>query len=455
MNLRQKIPNYSIPLKTIIGYSIGSLGTGIFSTVPGLLLLYFMTNILAVPAALASIAIFAPKIWDVITDPLMGIISDRTRCRWGRRQPYLLAGSFLMGASFMLLFSVPNFNDAFNSFLYVTLVFTLCATSYTIFAVPYISMPTEMTKDPHERTILMSWRMGSAIVGIMLGGAGAPLVVDMAGGGRTGYAIMSVFIGVLCGASMLVSYLSTRNLQLYEATPSSYSVSEQVKIALRNRPFFLLMGAYILQLMGIGCFSAALPFFAVDVLSGSGATVTLIFFIFNGAAVLSMPVWVRISRSIGKVRAYMYATLLISITFSSLSLAKLGYPETIFYSQIFLAGLFFSGQQLLPFSLLPDAIDIDAQQCGMRREGMFTGIWTAGEKTGLAFGGLLTGLFLSLFGYIEAAGQNVAQPDAALFSIRLAFSLVPAFLLVISAYFIHLLSKESALLNTLMGNENS
>ncbi|HEX4242957.1 MAG TPA: MFS transporter [Steroidobacteraceae bacterium] len=108
---------------TLLGFGLGSIGTGIFSTTPGVLLLYFLTETLRVPAAAAGLAVFLPKAWDVIADPIMGFISDRTRSRFGRRRPYLLAGAIGMSVSYVFLFTVPAFHRPMQSFWYVVCVF--------------------------------------------------------------------------------------------------------------------------------------------------------------------------------------------------------------------------------------------------------------------------------------------------------------------------------------------
>jgi Na+/melibiose symporter-like transporter len=175
----------------VLGFAIGSLGTGIYSITPSVLLLYFMTDTLGVSPSLAALAVALPKFWDVLTDPVMGVISDNTRTRWGRRRPYLLAGAISMSLSFVFLFSVPEFSTPTGSFAYVLVVYVVSATAYTIFAVPYISMPAEMSADPHERTVIMSYRMFFAMCGLLLGSVAAPLLVEWYGGGRQGYASMS------------------------------------------------------------------------------------------------------------------------------------------------------------------------------------------------------------------------------------------------------------------------
>lgn len=124
---------------TYVGYAVGSVGTGLFSTVPGLLLLTFMVRQLQVPAALAGVVILLPRLWDVVTDPLAGSLSDRTRTRWGARRPWLLAGAVTMPVAFALLFQVPRATGT-QAALYVLAIYLLGTTTYTVFQVPYVSM---------------------------------------------------------------------------------------------------------------------------------------------------------------------------------------------------------------------------------------------------------------------------------------------------------------------------
>lgn len=425
-------PAGALPLRTMVGFGVGSLGTGVFSTVPSILLLYFMTSVLAVPAALAALTVFLPKFWDVLIDPGIGMLSDRTRSRWGRRRPYMLAGAIGMAVLFVMLFSVPVLRTPIEHFIYVTVVYMLCATAYAVFSVPYIAMPAEISRDPNERTTLMSFRMGFAMVGILLGGAGAPLLVEMAGGGRAGYAVMALAIGLVCGLAMLVPVIATRGLPTGSPAATDLGFLMSLRRATTCRPFVFLIVTYLIQLAGLGCFSGALPYYAVHIRQGSGVTVTLLFVALNLTAIAAMPLWTWVSRRIGKEGAYVVSSLMMAVALALLWYCDRQVRDAQLYVQISLMGLAFAGQQLLPFALLPDVLDADARKSGVPRQGMFTGLWTAGEKLGLALGGLLTGSILSLTGFLASSDAAVEQPDSALTGVRIGFALLPAALVLIS-----------------------
>src|SRR5579872_6888189 len=185
------MPAARLSRSTDIGYAVGSIGTAAFATVPGLLLLYYLTNVLGVAAGVAGAVVLLPKFWDVLANPLVGSLSDRTRTRWGSRRPWMLVGGVLLPVLFFLMFSAPAGSPAASA-AYVALLFLVAATAYACFQVPYLAMPAEITDDYDERSTLMSYRVALLAVGILLAGAVAPAIVQAAGGGRDGYRLMSL-----------------------------------------------------------------------------------------------------------------------------------------------------------------------------------------------------------------------------------------------------------------------
>jgi len=421
-----------LPVSLLLGYGVGSVGTGMFTTVPGLLLLYFMTDTLGIPAGLAGWAVFVPKLWDVLIDPLVGTLSDRTRSRLGRRRPYLLAGGLLLPVFFAALFNVPVFASQRASFLYVAFAFLLAATAFAVFQVPYLAMPAEMTRDYHERTTLMAYRVAFMSAGVLTGGAAAPLLVQAGGGGRPGYALMGVVLGCVCLATLLGAFFATRRAPRLEHVESSLGFGQQLRAAAGNRPFFVLLAGYFLQLAALSCLLSAVPFYAKYVLRGNARTVTLLFACLIVPAMAAMPAWNLLSRRLGKLGSYALSTT----AFAAINLSLLaGSPERshLIYIQVVLLGLAYAGAQLFPFSMLPDTIHADQARSGLRREGAFTGVWTANEKTGMAVGALLAGLLLDFMGFKESVpGQVVSQTAHALVGIRIACAGLPPLLLLLS-----------------------
>jgi glycoside/pentoside/hexuronide:cation symporter, GPH family len=187
----------SINRNDILTYSMGSFGTGVFSTVPSVLLLYFCTETLHIAVAIAGAIMLIPKLWSIIWDPLVGNWSDRSQHRWGRRRPFMIAGNVGMVVAFVLLFSGPILSP-FATVVWVGAAYFALATLYSLFAVPYIAIPAEISPDQASLSSMVSARMMTSMVGILVGAAGAPLLVSWGGGGRDGYGLMGWIIAGAC-----------------------------------------------------------------------------------------------------------------------------------------------------------------------------------------------------------------------------------------------------------------
>ena len=434
-----------LKISHLLGYSSGSLGTGIFSTVPSVLLLYYMTDILGIPAQLAALGIFIPKIWDMFTDPLVGYISDKTVSRWGRRRPYLFVGSWLMPLCFMLIFLVPDFDNPLHSFYYVVSSFILSATTYTIFAVPYMAMPAEMSDDPSERTKIISYRMTVAMIGILCGAALAPMIIEYFGGGKTGYAYMAISLSLICFIAMQITSRCAKYIPLTEKKSENIPLLQQFLLVFENKPFLTLLGSYLLQLIAVGIFTSLIPFFVVHILQENQGHVGVMFLLSLGMSTLSIPLWGMIGTRIGKSLAYQLAVITYGISLVSLFFSP-NYPYMPELSMVLL-GFGFAGLQVLPYSLLTDVIQYDAILTGSSREGILTGIWTACEKTGLALGPLIAGTLLDIFGFLENSETEniIIQSEATLNGILIAISFVPAAFIFVSIAVIRNIDVKPAL----------
>ena len=408
------------------------MGTGLYTNVPGLLLMFYMTNMLGIDVRLATLAVFAPKIVDVVTDPFMGAISDRTKSRFGRRRPYILAGALAIGPLFAMMFAAPELQNDLQTFLFVLVVFIASTLAYTVFAVPYIALSVEIPHTYHERTSINAWRMVFVMIGILMAGGIAPLLVEAGGGGREGYRFMSFSIGIFCSAVMLTAFFSTRHVKDPEK-PLILPIREQFALVWANKPFLILFSTYVTQLVGMGCLAATLPYFATYIIEGGNEAIAAIFITLNVTAIIAMPVWVLIGRRISKLTAYGLSSSMLALSYGGLVLVGPGYSFNIFLAQVVVTGIGFGGQQLFSFSMLADTVSHGNKQLdGAQGEAIYAGFFTAGEKTGLAFGALVAGSILGLMGLAETTEGTIIQSEQALMGIRLAFSILPAVLIACS-----------------------
>ena len=416
------------PRRIILAYSMGSIGTGLYLTVPSILLLYYLTQVLGIPPGLAGLAVFIPRIWDVVTDPAMGWISDRTRSPLGRRRPYLLVGAILTSLTFGFLFSAPAFADPMMSFAYVLVIYILSATAYTIYAVPYLSMPAEMSVDSTERARIMSYRMTFAMLGVLAGSALAPALLEYFGGGRAGFASMSWIIGSACAATMLLAFFGTAKSPDVSGGATGEAEKGRLADIRKDGSFLALALAYIVQLAGFSVFVGATPYFVTDVAGRSEGAISGMFLALLGGTVVSLFGWTHIARLIGKAQAYLVSGLIVAAGFGLFWLVAFKGTWEATLGITLLIGLGFGGLQLLPFVILTDVIHA-ARLRGQDCAGAYTGAWTAIEKGGLAIGPLIVGAVLGLGGYVSAAE---VQTSGAIEAIRFMMTLIPAALVLAS-----------------------
>jgi glycoside/pentoside/hexuronide:cation symporter, GPH family len=405
-------------------YAMGSFGTGVFSTVPAVLLLYFCTETLKMSGSIAALLILVPKLWSIAWDPFVGAWSDGFTHKWGRRRPFMAVGIVGMVAAFVLLFNVPDLG-AGQTVAWVGASYFALATLYSLFAVPYVAIPAQVCDDQTTLARLVSWRMVLVMVGILAGAAGAPMIVEAAGGGRIGYGVMGWSIAAMCLVAMAFPLFMLRGRD-HPASPIQTGEPKQSMLVsalatLSNRPFRQLCIAYLAQAIAFGAFSAIVPYIVTKGLGRSDGDIGTALGVYLLATIFAVPFWSWLGKRLGLRSALICAAL-------SYGVGALGIGLVIFYQLdwglalglLALAGIPFAGLQVLPFTLVGDVIRTE----GANEEGRFTGIWTAVEKVGLALGALLVGQTIDHIGSNYIAG------------IALFVCAVPLVLCLISTFFL-------------------
>ena len=435
-------PGGRLPTATVARYAAGSLGTGGFATLPGLVLVYYLTDSLGVTALAAGAIVTLAKVWDVLIDPLIGGLSDRTRVRTGTRRGPMLLGAIGLPIAFALTFAVPAGTPPALAALWVLIAFVLAATCFSLFQVPYIALPAELTSGYRERTRLLTWRVIVLTIAILLFGAGGPELRGLfPEHPLIGYLVMAVVAGLVLSAGMLVA---TRVVPRSAPMPATAPAESRARFgagllehyreglsALReSQPFRALLGTFMLQGLATGLMLAGAQFVARWILGDEGA-VTLLFVSLIAPALLVSPLWRLIADRVGKERAFRMASVLFLLA-SVLLIGMTWAPGWWILAPVALAGAAYAGMQTLPMAMLPDVISHDRAR-GTDRAGIFGGVWTAGETTGMALGSTVLTVVLAITGYVEStAGVLVEQPGSALSGIALSFSFLPALLMLAS-----------------------
>jgi len=416
-----------LPFGIKLSYGIGDIANNFFIVATGMYLLFFMTNVLGINPALAGTMLLWPKLWDVISDPMMGAISDATRSRFGRRRVYLLYGSIPFGIAFLLIFVAPGYATEFARALQVSLLYALGCTAFTVVNVPYASMVPEMSDDYNERMSITSFRMFFASVGALLAGALAMPIVKAGGGGAAGFQLMGLIFGVGIVIFCLICFFGTRKAPSLPPKKEMPPIKQQIAIAAKNYPFVMLMTSYFLQALAIGVMMAGFVYYVKYAMALPETAMNTAFPIFLVTGIIFIPIWLQVGKRLGKIKSYYLGLAIFAVFMASLFLTS---PSLLwlFYVQVFLAGIGFSSFQLFPFSMLPDTIEYDQMQSGLRREGVFSGMWSAGQKIAYAMSPAIVGYALALSGFVKEG----VQPDSLNIGVRAVFCLFPAAMILLS-----------------------
>ena len=436
---RRDAPGQAVALGLRFNFGTGALGMAIVLNTLGGILAPFMTNFLGISAGAAAALILASKLYDMVTDPLMGVISDRTNTRWGRRRPYLLLGGVVTAAGFSLIFNPPAFDNATLLGAWVLGALLLTYTGYTLFNVPFLAMPAEMTTNYHARTSLMSWRTLFINIGALIAVSSYALV-ERLGNDRGAHGVMGLIYAALIAGGSIYCFFGLASARQTSAPKRARTppIRRQIGTIVENRPLMNLLGAKLCQLLGLASASAAGVYFKVVILEMSYSQTTL-FLVVNIAVILAtIPFWNLVSRKYGKRPLYMIATACFALTTSTWLLATAADPlEYIFVRAVFL-GFFASGVIILGAALLPDAVEYDYLRTGMRREATMSAFYATVEKFAFAAGPALALWLLGAFGYQSGTeGMQIEQPASAINAIYVSAGLAPALLYGLSLIFLY------------------
>jgi GPH family glycoside/pentoside/hexuronide:cation symporter len=429
-----KIPgDQTIPIRAALGWGLGSLGMAALFQAFSVLLLRYLTDFLGIAALAAGFMISASKLFDAAIDPLIGSISDRTRSPWGRRRPFLLAGGLLSSLALLMMFNIPLLPSLAVRTGLVEVMLLVFALGYGLFNIPYLAMPAEMSTSPHERTKLISYRVAAVGVGSLFASVGGPWLITTAGGGLAGHKVMALAVSSLAAVASLGCFAFTGGARFTQRLEQkSPSFIQQIRLARENKPFLNLVLVKLAGLVGTGITFAIIPFVFIDILRSNYGVMGIYFSLYFGCLILGQPFWVIVCRRFGKKTVYLAAAPLIMAAAASWLLAKPGEPLALILMRAAAQGLLGGSTLLIIQGMLPDTIQYDFILTGLRREGVYAGVYTTIEKVGLAASTGIVGVLLGAFGYVSSKGVHIGQTGSARLAIYL-LAASPALFIAVSA----------------------
>ena len=262
---------FVVPIKEKFAYGIGDFAINISYGAIGFYFVFFLTDVAGVPASWAGSIFLIARVWDAITDYAMGMISDKTKSRFGRRRPYILFGSIPFGLMFALLWIVPFESDLFL-FIYYVSITILFNTAFTVVAIPYNSMLPELSQNYDERTSISGFKMGLSFVGTLLAAAGTMVIIDIIFPGNKTYQqsfpIMGLVFGIIISSSLLITFFGTKERVASGVAPVTEGFFKTFKSILKLREFRIILGMFLFNMVGFDLIQVILIFFLKHVYKG-------------------------------------------------------------------------------------------------------------------------------------------------------------------------------------------
>lgn len=432
------ISRLTVPMK--LGYGAGEVSFNIAYQTTALYLIFFFTDIFGIAAGAAGMIMFYSKIWDAVSDPMMGYISDHTKSRWGSKRPYLLFGTIPLAITFMLLFYSPPIETESLKIVYGLVTFVLFCTAITIVNVPYGALTANLTLDSNERAVVTGYKGVFGIIGVLIAAAATRPVVNILGKGDEviGFRYMGIAYGFLIIIAILITFFSVRELVAHPKKEKS-SLFENLKVIFTNKPFLILAAGTISHLTAVMTTAAVVNYYFKYILKNE-AMIPVAFLCLFVTAIAFMPLFVKISTKKSKKYAYnigmgSFAVVLVLLFF---------FGEKNIYLTLFLFLLGAAGMAtnwLSAWSMVPDTVEYSQWKTGLRREGVIYGAFFFCQKFPAALAAFIVGLVLTHVGYVA----NVEQTEISLMGIRLLLTLIPVGFIIIGIVFISLFPLDASM----------
>ena len=452
-----------VPMGQKIAFGFGMLANQMFPAVISIFIVVLVQN-LGFPGWMWGVVSLVPRLFDAITDPIMGFISDNTKSKWGRRKQYVLLGAVIMGISFIIMWQLYKDNTVDYNFTYFLLWSLVFYVGLTIFSVPYVAMGYEMSNDFHERTNIMAVAQFIGQWAWVI----APwfwVIMDDKSffeSGEVAVRELAIWVGIICMVFAMIPAIFIKSKSTLNEKYDSITFKNILKSL---HTIFILNFGQALKIKAFRklCVATFLIFNAFNTVAAFTYFI-IVFFLFNGATgpdgawwwptlfgsvgalvttFLVIPVVTQISKKIGKKKAFIVSQSVSIIGYIMLWFLFIpGKPYLFLFALPFfsfgIGGLF-----TLMMSMTADVIDLDELNTGKRREGVFGAIYWWMVKFGFGIAGGLSGVIFSVIGW-ESGGAT--QSEEALFGLRLFFSGLPILGTLIAIYIMwdYDLSEEKA-----------
>lgn len=401
-----------------VGYATAEAGINTVETILRLYLLAFYTDVVGLSAGLTGLAASLAIVWDAITDPIMGVVSDRLRDRLGGRRAWLPGGGLLLALGVLAVFWPPDLTTQGAKFAWLLLAYCFLNTGMTVLSVPYMAMAGEMTEDPHQRTTLFGARFAFSNGGAFVA-AGLPVLFLREGEGNSAtMPMVSTVAAAFVVGTSLWSWRATARVRFLRPPLQRESLQRAFLVPFGNATFRPLIAAYVVVNVGIGINAATFLYYYQHVLEVGEGQRQAVLAVFLAVFTASIAMWVVLARRFGKRRPLLVGAIALSLGTPALYLSVPvgGFAWVMGFGAFGLGAMV--GSIVLLDTLLTDVLDHDLLTTGQLRSGLYFGVWRFASKMARAVSVLVVGGVLAAVGFVE---QSHAQPPAVAVALTVLF----------------------------------
>jgi GPH family glycoside/pentoside/hexuronide:cation symporter len=418
-----------------LGYTLCNVGVTWGSLPLNLLLLYYLTQIVGIPAGLSGLIIALPKIWDALVDPMFGGWVDQWSMRIGSRAPAIVIATMVFVATLGAVFALPSGLPTYQVAAIAVALLILSSIAQTAIGVSQFAVATEMTKGPVDLSGLLALAAVVAQILSVAGSVALPLLVANLGGGATGYTSMAIVMAGVVAVALFGFVLSTRfvPVRTMSADTASASVWQSLRRTIGNKSFYNFLGLVVCLNGSIVIMLGFLPFANEYVLRGDAKTLAFLEGTLGITAVLGMVLAPFLLRRVGDIQAMLVSNVASAVAMIALLFAASG-PVWASYVALGVIGL---GSGVIGVMIQTSILGAAQKKLAdgtVVALGFYLGIMVAATKLGSSAGAFISGQFLNFFGFVSGAATQSAD---AMIGLRLGYTLAPCLFVLLGTVFLY------------------
>jgi sugar (glycoside-pentoside-hexuronide) transporter len=436
MNQKYEKAKFSDVLK----YSFGGMGSNLAFFLVMSYLTFFYTDIFGISSYVVATLMLVSRFIDAFTDPIMGMLGDNTRSKMGKYRPWIIFGAPVLGLLVFLLFTAPEMS-ATMKVVYAYVIYILYSLASTVVNIPYHALTPVISKDPQQRTVIVTWKQGMGTVSQFIITILALPLVELFGGGKQGWAIYGALIGILTTVSFWICAWGGKKYDKVDETVSKekFNFKENIQLITKNKPMLMLMIAFGTDVLANATYSAVNMYYFKYVLGRVDLVAPVATAILIGG-IVSLPFLPFLSKLLGKKRLYWFGSLL-SILPLAVMWIKPTAPVIILMSMMGAFGFMSRIPSNMGWAMLPECSDYAEWKYGKRGDGLLSSSLTFINKFGMAIGGFIASFFLGLVGFVANQDQSEVVLNMIVF-LRFGMPILGYIASLISMHFYEITSEK-------------